>query len=346
MATSAATPSKNVTHEAIVRDVRAGKFSPVYYLMGEESYYIDRIADFIVQEALSPEETDLNLVTLYGGEVKMSEVLDQARAFPMLGERLVVRVNEAQRLDGLELLEAYLKFPQPSTVLIFCHKDGVLDRRKRLASLIDKTGVLFESKPLKDAQLVTFVNDYMHRKRVGIEADAVAMMVESVGADLNRMAGELEKLCLALGEGGGMVTAALVERNIGLSREFTIFELQDALGMKDAQRVTKIANYFEKNAKAYPLQRILPSLFRYYSNLMLAYYAPEKTERGIAAWLGLTDWQVRKNVLPAMKVYRGMKVMQILSEIRRADALSKGVGGASGASQGDILKQLLFFILH
>ncbi len=343
---TATTANKGVTYEAIVRDVQAGDFSPVYYLMGDEGYYIDRIADFIVQKALTPDEQDLNLITLYGGETKVGDVIDAARAFPMCGERLVVRVNEAQRLDEIEKLEYYLKFPQPSTVLIFCHKGGVLDRRKRLTTLLEKVGVLFESKLLKDAQLVTFVNDYMRRKKIGIEADAVAMMVESVGSDLNRMAGELDKLALALGEGERIVTSQLVECHIGVSREFTIFELQDALGQKDALRVTKIANHFDKNAKMYPLQRTLSSLFRYYSNLMLAYYAPEKTERGIAAWLGLTDWQVRKNVLPAMKNYRGMRVMQILSEIRKTDGLSKGVGGASSATPGEMLKQLLYFILH
>ncbi len=342
---SSPSTGKTISYEDIVRDVQAGNFSPVYYLMGEEGYYIDRIADYIVERALTPDEADLNLITLYGGENRMVDVLDQAKAYPMLGEHLVVRVNEAQRLDDIELLEHYLKAPQSSTILVFCHKGGSLDKRKRITTLIEKVGVLFESKPLKDAQLQTFVNDYMRRRKIAIEPDASAMMVESVGADLSRMASELDKLILALGDQKA-VNLALVEHHIGASREFNIFELQDALAQKNAPRAMKIADYFAQNAKLYPLQRILPSLFKFFSNAMLAYYSPDKTERGIAAWLGVTDWQVRKNVMPVMRNYTGVKAMQIIAEIRKTDARSKGVGGSSSVTSGELLKQLLFFILH
>lgn len=345
MPPSVASRKSGVTHETIIRDVRAGNIKPVYYLMGEESYYIDRVADFILNAVLRPEERDFNLLTLFGADTNVDAVINAAKGFPMGAERQVVIVREAQNLSNIERLEFYLRQPQPSTVLIICHKNGVLDRRKKIAGIIEKTGVLFESKKLYDSQLPAFIRDYLKRKRLAVEPDAAAMLAEYVGADLNRMAGELDKLSIALPQGLTTVTADLVARNIGISKEFNIFELQDALAQKDILRVSRIANYFDKNTKANPIQKTLPALFRFYSSLMLAYYAPEKTERGIADWLGMTDWQVRRNVMPAMKNYSGVKVMKIIGEIRRTDARSKGVGNPS-ISSGDLMKELLFFILH
>ena len=334
-----------ITHEEIIREVRAGNVKPIYYLMGEESYYIDRVADFLVNSVLKPEEKDFNLITLFGAETDIDTVINSAKGFPMGAQRLVVLVKEAQNLQNIDRLEYYLKQMQPSTVLIFCHKNGALDRRKKIAGLIEKNGVLYESKKLYDSNLPTFIRDYLRRKHLAIDPAAASMLAEHVGSDLNRLAGELDKLCLAIPANEKTVTPDLVERNIGISKEFNIFELQDALAQKDVLKVNKIANYFDKNPKANPPQKILPSLFKFFSNLMLAYYSPDKSEKGIAAWLGMTDWQVRRNVLPAMQKYSGVKVMKIIGEIRRTDARSKGVGNPS-ISGGDLMKELFFFILH
>ncbi len=333
------------TNETIVRDVRAGRVSPLYFLMGEESYYIDRISDFLIESLLTPEERDFNLLTFFGAETDIDTVINAAKGFPLGAQRLVVIVREAQRLGHLERLEFYLKNIQPSTVLIFCYKDGCIDRRLKVAGLIEKNGVLFESKKLYESRLPAFVTDYLKRRRVGIEPDAAAMLAEYVGADLNRLASELDKLCIALTGNDKIVTTTLVERQVGISKDFNIFELQEALSRKDARKVFLIANYFDANPKANSIQKVLPFLFKYFSNIMLAYYAPEKTERGIAAWLGQTDWQVRRNVMPAMRSYSGVKVMQILSEIRRTDARSKGVDNPSTPS-GELMRELLFFMLH
>lgn len=334
-----------LTYEIILRDVKAGNLKPVYYLMGAESYYIDRVSDYIVSTLLAPEERDFNLVTLFGPEVNIDAVIDTAKGFPMGARHLVVLVKEAQGLKELERLSFYLKRPQESTVLIFCHKNGTLDRRKKIAVEIEKAGVLYESAKLRDYQLPNFINGYMRRKGVGIEADAVAMIAEHVGADLNRLAGELDKICIALPRGQRSVDRDLVADNIGVSRDFNIFELQEALSVKDAGRVMQIVNYFDKNKKANPIQLILPSLFRFFSNIMLAFYAPGKTEQSIATWLGLSTWQVGKNVMPAMKHYSGVKVMNILGELRRTDARSKGVGNPS-VPNGELMRELFYFILH
>lgn len=334
-----------LSYETIIRDVRAGDIKPIYFLMGEESYYIDRVSDFIIDSVLKPEERDFNLLTYFGAETDVDTVINAAKGFPLGAARQVVVVREAQRLSKLDRLEFYLRNVQPSTVLILCYKDGTLDRRLKIAGMIEKCGVLFESKRLYESQLPTFVNDYLRRRRVSIDAAAAEMMAEFVGSDLNRMVGELDKLCIALPEGQNHISPELVERHVGISKDFNIFELQDALGKKDVVKVMIIANYFDKNQKANSIQKVLPFLFKYFTNVMLAYYAPEKTERGIAAWLGQTDWQVRRNVMPAMKSYTGMKVMKIISEIRRTDARSKGVGNPSTPS-GELMRELLYFILH
>ncbi|MDO4929979.1 MAG: DNA polymerase III subunit delta [Bacteroidales bacterium] len=334
-----------LTYETIVRDVRAGDIKPVYFLMGEEGYYIDRVSDYIIDTVLKPEEHDFNLLTFFGAETDIDTVITAAKGYPLTAERLVVVVREAQRLAKLDRLEFYLQRVQPSTVLIFCYKDGTIDCRLKVAGMIEKVGVLFDSKRLKDSQLPTFIGNYLKRRKVTVDPAAAEMMAEYVGSDLNRLASELDKLCIALPEGQKHISPELVERHVGISKDFNIFELQDALGKKDVLKVMLIANYFDKNPKANSIQKVLPMLFRYFTNVMLAYYAPEKTEHGIAAWLGQSDWQVRKNVLPAMKVYSGVKVMYILSEIRRTDARSKGVDNPDTPS-GELMRELFYFILH
>lgn len=337
--------TNGITHDTILRAVMAGDIKPVYYLMGDESYYIDRVAAFIADKVLQPEERDFNLITLFGPETDTHTVVQAALAFPMGAERQVVMVREAQALKDLEQLEAYLKQPQPSTVLIFCHKNGTLDSRKAVTKLIEKVGVLYESAKLRDYQLPGWIRDYLRRKKVGIEPQAEAMMAEYVGADLNRMAGELDKLVLSLSAEQRIVTAGLVAGHIGMSKEFNVFELTDALAQKNVLRVRQITNYFDKNPKQNPIQKVLPMVFKYFQNLMMAYYAPDKTKEGIAAWIGMNPYVCEKTILPALRLYSGRKVMEIIGQIRRTDARSKGVDSPA-TSDSDLMKELMFFILH
>lgn len=340
-----AAKKEGVTYEEIVRAVRAGNFSPVYYLMGEESYYIDKVSEFIVDSALKEEERDFNLTVCYGADVTADEVVNAAKRFPMMAQRQVVWVREAQNLQGKERLSFYLEHPQPTTVLILCHKHGVLDRRKKLASDIQKAGILFESKKLYESQLPGFVSAYLRRKGVAMEQNAVMMVCESVGSDLSRLSGELDKLVLALPEGETRIGASFVERHVGISKEFNNFELVSALVAKDVLKVNRIVKYFNDNPKNFSLQLTLSVMFGFFSNLMLAYYAPKRTEEGIAEWTEQPRWQVGRNILPAMRNYTGVKVMQIIGKLRETDAKSKGVGNTM-ATPGDLLKELAYFILH
>lgn len=333
-----------ITYEEIVRQVQAGDFKPIYYLMGEESYYIDRVSDYIVSKALTEDEKDFNLTILYGSQTTGEEVVNAAKRYPMMAERQVVLVREAQSLDHRDVLSFYLQKPLLSTILILCHKNGKLDGRTKLATEIQKAGILFESRKLYDRELPSFVISYVHRKRLEIAPDACEILCEHVGADLNRLAGELDKLVLAVGE-KRLIDSQLIQDHIGISKDYNGFELVAALAVKDVMRSSRIVKYFDSNPKNFALQPVLATLFRFYTNLMLAYYAPVKSEDGVASWLEQSLWQARRDVLPAMRCYTAMQVFNILDEIRKTDAASKGVGGQK-TSDGDLLKELVFKILH
>lgn len=209
--TRTANNAKNQNYEKIIHDVQAGHFKPVYCFMGAESYYIDRLANYVVEQAVVPEQRDFNLIMLYGADAGADKIISAAKSFPMGADRLVVCVKEAQNVKDLDLLAYYLQKPQPTTVLVLCYKNGVLDRRKKLAALIEKTGELYESKKLYESQLPGFIRDYLSRKRVAIDPKAATMMADYVGTDLNRMAGELDKLAIALPENDRTVRPELVE---------------------------------------------------------------------------------------------------------------------------------------
>lgn len=337
--------AKEITYEEIVRNLKNRVYSPVYFLMGEEDYYIDRISDHIMDTVLSEVEKEFNLTVLYGADTDMAGVINAAKRYPMMSEHQVIVVKEAQGLKGMEDLVYYLQKPLLSTILVFCYKHGTLDRRKKITAEIEKAGVLFESKKLKDTQLPGFISSFLKRKKVEIEPKASEMIAEFVGTDLNRLAGELEKLIITLPPGVTRITPEQIERNIGISKDYNNFELRSALIEKDVLKANRIVKYFNDNPKNNPLQLTLAVLFNFFSNLMLAYYAPEKTEQGIAAQLGLrSPWQSRE-YMTAMRRYKGIKVMQIIEAIRTCDAKSKGIDNSS-MSDGDLLKELVYVILH
>ena len=337
--------AKETTYEEIARNLKNRVYSPVYYLMGEESYYIDRILDYLLQTVLTEEEKEFNLTVLYGPDVDMSTIINAAKRYPMMSKYQLVVVKEAQHVKNMEELVFYLQQPQPSTILVICHKNGSLDKRKKLAVAIEKTGVLFDSKRVRESQLGSFISSYLKRKRVDIEPKAVEMMSEFVGTDLSRMASELDKLVLTLPTGQTRVTPQQIEDNIGVSKDYNNFELKNALIYKDVLKANKIVKYFSENPKTNPLQVTLGILFSFFSNLMLAYYAPQKSEQGIAQQLQLKQsWQARE-YMEAMRRYSGVKVMRIIGDIRYCDARSKGIDNVSTGTD-ELLRELIFKILH
>ena len=316
---------QEISIEEIIRNLKNRQYAPIYYLMGDESYYIDKIADYMADTILTPEEREFNQMIFYGGDTDIETIINAAKRFPMMSKYQLLIVKEAQGLKNIDKLSYYLKKVQPSTILVFCHKNGCLDRRKKVTLEIERNGVLYESKRLKESQLPA--------------------MAGFVGSDLSRMSSELDKLILTLPKGMNRITSEQIERNIGISKDFNNFELKNALIEKDVFKANQIIKYFEENPKNNPLQMTLAVLFNFFSNLMLAYYAPQKTEAGIAIQLGLRNqWQSREYML-AMKKFSGVKVMQIIAAIRQCDAKSKGVGNSS-ITNGELLKELVYTILH
>lgn len=336
--------AKDMSYEEIARSVKAGDLKPVYLLMGAEPYYIDQLLNVILDAAIPEEERDFCLNTFYGAETTTNAVINAARSFPM-GTRMVVVVKNANELKNIEELSFYLQNPQPTTVLVIVNKNGTFDKRKKFMTQIAQQGVVFESQKLRDYQLPPIVTQYFRKKGFAIDNKSVMLIADSIGADLTRLYGEMKKLVDAMPEDAKNITPDLVEKYIGISKDFNSFEFQDALIHKDSLRAFRIAKYFDDNPKQNPIQQVLPTLFRFFSQLMIAYYAPSKDKRSLSQYLGMQDWQVEKNILPAMRNYTAAKVLLILSAIRDVDERSKGMGGSKTAN-GDLLKQLIFFILH
>lgn len=334
-----------LTCDDILKELKAKNYRPIYYLMGDEPYYIDLIANYISDNVLNETEKEFNQTVIYGADTDIATVINAAKRYPMMSEYQVIIVKEAQQINKIEELVYYVQKPLNSTILVMCHKHGTLDRRKKLAAEIEKAGILFESKKLKESQIQGFISSYMKRKGLDMEPKATAMLADSVGGDLSRLTGELEKLIITLPSHQKRITPEQIEKNIGISKDYNLFELKNAFIEKDIFKANQIIKYFEENPKSNPIQPILSFLFSFYSNLMLAYYAPDKSEQGVAAMIGLrSTWQAR-DYIQAMRRYSGVKTMQIIGAIRYADAKSKGVNNAS-ETDATILKELAFTILH
>lgn len=332
--------------ETIIQNINNKQYAPIYYLMGEESYYINKISDYIALHVLSEEEKGFNQIMLYGNETNIETIITAAKRFPMMSQYQVIIVKEAQNLNNIDKLSYYLQKPQLSTILVFCHMNGTLDRRKKITLEIGEKGVLFESKKLKEYQLIPFVTAYLKRKKMDIEPKAAELITDFVGSDLSRLSSELDKLIITTQSTNlHRITAEQIEKNVGISKDFNNFELKNALIERNIFKANQIIQYFEQNPKNNPLQKTLSLLFNFFANLMLAYYAPQKTESGIAAQLELKNQWQAKEYLTAMQNYSGVKVMHIIEAIRQCDAKSKGVGNPS-IENGDLLKELIFKILH
>ena len=338
---------KNVTFKSIMSDLKAQKYAPVYYLMGEEGYYIDQLSDYIAEHALAPEERDFNKTVLFGSDVTASQVADAARRYPMMAKRQVVIVKEAQNIKNTDALEKYMKQPLKSTVLVICHKNGKIDGRKReYVKTIQQAGVLFESKKLSDRDLLPFIDDYLSQRQVSIDMKSTQLIAEAIGSDLSRLTSELDKLLISLPENDRRVTPQVVEDQIGVSKDFNGFELRAAIVNRDIYKANQIINYFDKNPKAGSIYSFLPLLFNFFQNLMLAYYCPQRqSQEAVAGWLEMRSPWAAKEYMTGMRNYTGRKVLEIISKLREIDAKSKGLDNAN-TPPGELMKELIYYILH
>lgn len=314
--------------------------------MGDESFFIDQISDLLVENVLTNEEKDFNLLTFYGVDSDVNNIIASARRFPLMAEYQLIIIKEAQELDKFDLLDVYAKKPLKSTILVINYKHKKVDGRRALVKNINGNGgVVFESKKLYDNQVPPYIKSYFAAKKIIIDDKSAQMITDFVGNDISKLNQELLKLEISLPKDNNTITSDLVEKNIGISKDFNNFELLKAVISKDVVAANRIANYFDKNPKDNPTIVTISLLFNYFSNLLECFWLPQKNEQSVMSSLGLKSAYFARDYMSGLRNYNAMKVMNIISELRVFDAKTKGIGNVS-ATSGELLKELLFRIMH
>ncbi|MDD2245490.1 MAG: DNA polymerase III subunit delta [Proteiniphilum sp.] len=334
------------SYDSIRNDILKRNFSPVYLFMGDESYFIDELTELLSETVLTETEKDFNMLTFYGVDSDVNNIIATARRFPMMAEHQLIIVKEAQNLERFELLEVYAKNPMPTTVLVINYKHGTVDRRKSVAKSIEKAGVVFESKKLYENQIPAFVTSYLREKDITIDEKSAQMLAGYAGNDISKLIPQLQKLEVSLPEGSSRITADLIEKNVGISKDYNNFELLNAIIEKNKLVANRIVDYFGKNQKDNPMMATVAVLFNYFSNLLECFWLPQKNEQSIMNALNIKSlYIVRRDYIPGLRNYNANKVMEIISLLRTYDARSKGMDNVS-VSQSELLKELVYKIMH
>jgi DNA polymerase-3 subunit delta len=333
-----------VTYEEIISDLKKRILKPVYVLAGDEPYYIDLITDFIGEKVLSEEEKAFNQVVIYGEETTVNAVIETARRFPMMASHQVVIVKEAQTLKKIEDLMVYLDKPLLSTILVINYKYKVIDKRTKFYKTLDAQGAYFESMRLRDYQVPPWIERFLMLKGIKIDPDAAAMLTEFLGTDLHKIVNELDKLLITIPEGKKVITGTLIEKNIGISKEYNNFELQKAVGEKNIYKANMIVQYFADNPKDNPVNLTIASLFSFFTKILTYHYLSDRSKNNVAAVLKVNPFFVKDYETSAMK-FNASKTVQIISLLRTYDMKTKGLGDA-GTDPGELLKELVYKILH
>lgn len=327
----------------IVSDIKKGNLKPIYFLMGEESYYIDKISDFIEETVLDEAEKGFNQQVMYGRDATIEDIVGAAKRYPMMAERQVLIVKEAQDLSrNIEKLVSYAENPQPTTVLVLNYKYKKLDKRKKLYKVIAKSGLIFESKKLYENQVSDWIRRVLSGKNYQVEPKAAQMLVEFLGTNLSKISNELDKLMLILPE-GTIINPTHIEENIGISKDYNNFELRKAVGEKNVVKANRIIAYFAENPKNNPLVMTISLLNSFFTQLLLFHSLDDRSKNSVAKMLGVNPFFVDEYFLAARN-YPMRKVAQVIAFLRDADIKSKGVG--ANQTNEDVLKELLFKILH
>jgi len=335
---------QEITAEAIIHSLQRKEYKPVYFLMGEEAYFIDKISDYIEKNVLDESEKSFDQTIVYGKETDINAVINAAKRFPMIATHQVVIVKEAQHIKDFDNLSYYLQKPLLSTILVFCYKYGTLDKRKKIASEIDKVGVLYTTPRIYDNQIPTWIIQYLKEKNVGIDYKASSLLSEYLGTDLSKIVNELDKLLITKPVDQNNITLELIEKNIGISKDYNVFELQNALFTRDVLKANRIAFYFAQNQRDNPFVVVLSVLFKAFANLFQYHYLQDKSQDNVSKELGMT-WSFVKDYQAAAKIYSASKCLEIISTIRTYDAKGKGID-CPATSDGELLKELVFIILH
>ncbi len=349
----------------ILLDLKRKIYKPIYFLSGEEAHYIDVIADYIEKNVLDEADREFNQTVVYGKDTDLVTILGLAKQFPMMSEHNVVIVKEAQNLKELnksaggddegssgsksnansasQQFLSYIGQPQPTTILVFCFKYKTIDKRSAIAKALQKTAVFLETKKLYDNQVPEWINEYVKEKKYTIQAKASFLMAEFLGNDLSKISNEIDKLMINL-PAGSEITTELIQDNIGISKDYNVFELQDALAKKDILKANRIVNYFAANEKENPAALVLISLYGYFSKILKYHFLPDKSKFAAAQALGVNPFFV-EGYAKAATNYNSGKLKQIFSYLKECDLKSKGVDNSS-ITYGELLKELVFKILH
>lgn len=331
------------TFEQVLTSLKNKEYKPIYLLQGDESYYIDKISDYIQHNVLDEMEREFNFSVMYGKDVDAATVINAAKRYPMMSQYQVVIVKEAQHIKDLEKLAFYLEKPLNSTILVICHKYGTVDGRKKYVNEIDKVGVVFTSSTLRDYQVLPWIKDYVKLKGLSIDEKATALLAEFLGTDLSRIVGELDKLIITKPADQKQITSELIEKNIGISKEYNNFELQNAIFKRDVLRANRIVQHFSKSPKTNPMIVTISVLFGGYTNLLQYHYTGDKSDANVARVLGVNPFFV-KDFSAAAKIYSAWKCMQNIAILREFDAKMKGIG--SREPESELLKEMLFKLMH
>ena len=327
---------------SIITNWKNKEFKPVYWLEGEEDFFIDEIMEFAEKKILSNADAEFNQTVFYGKDANWADVVNACRRYPMFAERQVVLLKEAQQMRDVEKLESYIENPSPSTVLVVSYKGKQLDGRQKFSKLIKKKGEVFLSKKLYDNQLPSWTSSYLQLNGFQIKPKALNLLVDHIGNDLSRIVNEIEKLSLNLKEKN--ITEDDIEKFIGISKEYNIYELQNAFSKKDAAKAIRIIQYFDANPKAVPIQLILPSLYSYFSKILAVYQMPDKSEQTLKPIYSYNSHLV-EHVLQTIKNYSFLEIEQVILLLHDANLKSIGIGSTS-LSTGSLMKELSYKIMN
>ncbi len=331
------------TYESILSDLKKREFKPVYILSGEESYYVDVLADYIEKNVLSEQEREFNQTVLYGADIDIPALISYVKRYPMMAEYQVVIVREAQEIKDISPLESYVAKPLKSTILVLCYKHKKFDARTTIAKMVDKTGALLVTKKLYDNQVPDWIVQYLRKAGYPIDPRAAAMIADSVGTELSHIAMELGKLFISLPP-GTPVTDKIVEQYIGISKEYNIFELQKALGERNVMRSNQIARYLMANPKENPMIKNIPVLFKFFTQLVVYHKLADKSKGGVASGLGINPFFVQ-DYQKAAANYPLARLAYVIDLLHEYDLKSKGILNTN-ADEAGMLQELVWKILH
>ena len=330
-------------HKLLLKEIRNKKFEKIYFLHGEEPYFIDVLTKAIQDNALEESERDFNQSILYGKDAEVLSLISELKSYPMMAERRLVILKEAQYFKAIEQLESYLENPANSTIFVICYKYKTFDARKKTLKNALKNGVVFKSEKVKEYQLAEWIQQYI--KTIGYEltSKACMLLIESLGNDLGRIVKELEKLAVLI-EKGTIINENHIEENIGISKDYNVFELTNAVANKDNLKALKIVDYFEHNPKAADLVFVISNLFKFFSQIMRIHFLPNKSREAVAQALGVHPF-VAGELTNAKNKYDPRKIAANIALIHEYDLKSKGVGNTS-ATQGELMREMVYQLIH